>query len=158
MSENRKPHVIALRTAAVLLILVLMTTSIVSGRYARYASSATGRDTARVAKFQVTEEGFTGDPIKVLISPGETAKHQISVHNDSEVTVECSVAAVSEYENLPLTFSVGDGTSTGTTAILEPGQTKLVNLQVYWDENETSDHYIGMVDLVHLTLTVAQVD
>lgn len=158
MSENRKPHVIALRTAAVLLILVLFTTSIVSGRYARYTTSATGRDAARIAKFLVVEEGATEGMIKVRISPGETAKCQITVRNDSEVTIEYSVAAVSEYQNLPLSFSIGDGTSSGPTAILTPEQTKTVNLQVYWDANETSDRYIGMVDLVHLTLTVTQID
>ena len=81
MNENRKPHAIVLRAAAVLLILVLFTTSIVSGRYARYTSSATGHDSARVAKFRVTEEGIDGQMIKVSIAPGQTVKHEIIVHN-----------------------------------------------------------------------------
>lgn len=158
MRENRKPHVIALRTAAVLLILVLFTSSIVSGRFARYTSSATGHDGARVAKFLVTEEGVAGEMIKVRISPGETAKHQITVRNDSEVTIEYAVSALSEYENLPLSFSIADEGSAGPAAVLAPGQTKTVNLQIHWDESENSDRYIGMVDLVHLTLTAAQLD
>ena len=51
MTENRKAHVIVLRVAAVLLILVMLSTSMVAGRYARYVSSADAEDKAHVAAF-----------------------------------------------------------------------------------------------------------
>lgn len=158
MNENRKPHAIVLRAAAVLLILVLFTTSIVSGRYARYTSSATGHDSARVAKFQVTEEGISSDMLTLRVRPGYAAEHPITVHNKSEVAIEYAVHVVDSYGHLPLSLSIKDGASTGTTAILAPGDTKEVKLLVYWDESETSDRYIGMVDLIRLTLTATQVD
>ena len=158
MNENRKPHAIVLRAAAVLLILVLFTTSIVSGRYARYTSSATGHDSARVAKFRVTEEGIDGQMIKVSIAPGQTAKHEIIVHNDSEGAIAYSVIADNKHQNLPLTISVSDGKTTGSSVTLDPGVTKTVNLQIYWDETKNEDKYIGMVDTIHLVLTAAQID
>ena len=72
MTENRKAHVIVLRAAAVLLILVMLSTSMVAGRYARYTSSASGNDSARVAKFRVTESGDLKTTFIVKISPGKS--------------------------------------------------------------------------------------
>lgn len=158
MNENRKPHAIVLRAAAVLLILVLFTTSIVSGRYARYTSAATGHDSARVAKFHVTESGAVDQKLKVDIRPGEIVKQDITVHNDSEVAIAYSVIADYKHQNLPLTISVSDGISTGPSVTLDPGVTKTVYLQIYWDETKNEDKYIGMVDTIHLILTAAQID
>ena len=158
MNENRKPHAIVLRAAAVLLILVLFTTSIVSGRYARYTSAATGHDSARVAKFRVTEEGINGQMIKVSIAPGQTAKHEIIVHNDSEVAIAYSVVPDNKYRNLPLSFSITSKDSDGPSVTLGPRATKTVYLQIYWDETKNEDKYIGMVDTIHLILTAAQID
>ena len=158
MNENRKPHAIVLRAAAVLLILVLFTTSIVSGRYARYTSSATGHDSARVAKFRVTEEGIDGQMIKVSIAPGQTEKHEIIVHNDSEVAIAYSVVPDNKYRNLPLSFSITSEDSDGPSVTLGPRATKTVYLQIYWDATKNEDKYIGMVDTIHLILTAAQID
>lgn len=47
----------ALRLASCLLIAVLLTTCAVSGTFAKYVTSATGTDTARVAKWGFTEDG-----------------------------------------------------------------------------------------------------
>lgn len=88
MKENRRTPVIALRTAAVLLILVMMTTSIVSGRYARYTSSATVSDSARVAKYDVSVKAITGDQIVLDPNSSNTASYNFSVTSGSEVTVE----------------------------------------------------------------------
>ena len=40
-----------MRLASILLVCVLLTTSVISGTFAKYTSSATGSDTARVAKW-----------------------------------------------------------------------------------------------------------
>lgn len=50
-----------LRTASVLLIAVLMSTCAISGTFAKYVTSGTGSDTARVAKFgvEITANGST---------------------------------------------------------------------------------------------------
>lgn len=50
-----------MRIASVLLVVVLLTTSVISGTFAKYVTSGTGSDTARVAKFGVaiTANGTT---------------------------------------------------------------------------------------------------
>ena len=158
MTYNRRPHVILLRTAAVLLILVLLSTSMVAGRFARYTTTASGTDSARVAKFLVTESGsLTGD-VAVSLSPGETAGLEVQVTNDSDVAVSYSVAAENKYNNLPLSFTLAEDKAAVAAATLAPGQTKTLTWQVSWDAEQTDDKYLGMVDLVHLTIHVTQID
>ena len=50
-----------MRTASVLLVLTLLTVCVISGTFAKYTTTASGEDTARVAKFGVTitENGST---------------------------------------------------------------------------------------------------
>ena len=106
MNENRKPHVLVLRTAAVLLILVLLSSSMVAGRFARYTTSASGSDSARVAKFLVTQTGALTTAIKVEITPGQRISLEVEVKNDSEVAVEYAVTADNIEQNLPLEFTL----------------------------------------------------
>ena len=56
---SRKNH--TLKLAGILLALVLVTSCFVGGTFAKYVTSGTGKDTARVAKFgvKVTAEGST---------------------------------------------------------------------------------------------------
>ena len=73
MRKQIKPHVFVLRLAAVLLILVMLSTSMLAGRYARYASTATGGDSARVIRFgdlTLTESGNFYDGNKLMVIPG----------------------------------------------------------------------------------------
>ena len=51
---------VMMRLASVLLIAVLISTSAISGTYAKYVTQASGSDTARVAKWGVTA-GVTGE-------------------------------------------------------------------------------------------------
>jgi len=45
---------VMMRVASVMLVLVLLTSSVISGTFAKYVTSETGTDSARVAKFGVT--------------------------------------------------------------------------------------------------------
>lgn len=158
MSENRKPHVIALRTAAVLLILVMLSTSMVAGRYARYTTTAYGSDSARVARFSVTEEGSLFQTVPMKVRPGSNIPAQVVVTNNSEVAVAYSIEVVNHYNNLPLTFKLQDGEAAVDTANLAPGEVKTLKLLILWDEIKSDDKYIGMVDLIDLTIHVTQID
>lgn len=62
---------IMMRTASGLLIAVLLTTSIISGTLAKYTTSGSSTDTARVAKFGVTVTG-TGDAFKTSYATHDT--------------------------------------------------------------------------------------
>lgn len=81
--ENKHP-LRMMRLAAVLLVLVLLSTSIVCGRYARYASSDTAVDSARIAAFvfDVNEENHYLD-ISAIQQPGDTQTYRFTVRNHS---------------------------------------------------------------------------
>ncbi len=85
MRENRKNYVIAFRAAAVLLVLLMLSTCILAGRFARYASVAFGNDTAVVAKFWFTESGDIYTEVNVSLFPTDTVWKIFQVHNAGEV-------------------------------------------------------------------------
>lgn len=88
MSENRKIHVAMLRAAAVLLVLTLMTASIVSGHYARYTTSVTVSDSARVAKYEVTVTAGSDNQLVLDPNGSKTVSYNFLVASGSEVRVE----------------------------------------------------------------------
>ena len=58
MRKNRM-----MRLASVLLVLCLLTTSVISGTFAKYVTTVGGRDEARVARW-----GFTGENADIAIT------------------------------------------------------------------------------------------
>ncbi len=61
MKKNRM-----MRLASVLLVCVLLTTSVISGTFAKYTSEATGSDTARVAKWQIDYKANDGTAVNIV--------------------------------------------------------------------------------------------
>ena len=163
-------HTIVLRLAAVLLSLVLITTGMVSGRYARYVTSASGSDSARVAKFTVTQSILQGetDLAQTIpmpeIKPGDTVVINIVLEYDTEVAVRNTIDVQSLYSNLPLTISVQEkGTETSGSSIFTaaygPGTFKKeYEAAITWVRGSNDVDYIGMVDLIIITVTSEQVD
>lgn len=83
--------------AGILFCLVLITTALMSGLFARYCSTAEGRDTARVAKFDVSSlllpalaEGKEQHQVDVVCAQAkeESGVFQLTVTSDSEVAVQ----------------------------------------------------------------------
>ena len=163
-------HIFVMRLAAILLSLVMLTSGMVSGRYARYVTSAAGSDSARVAKFTVTQEILQGgtDLTQTIpipeIKPGETVTIDVEVEHNSEVAVRSTVEAKSLYHNLPLTICVQEkGTqnsgSSQFSAVYGPGTfTKEYEAAITWARGSDDLVYIGMVDLITITVTSEQVD
>ena len=144
---------ILMRTVAVLLMLVFLSTAMVTGRYARYISSASGEDSARVAKFDVTViEGSQTQSVTIPIQPGDYVDKYYEVTNNSEVTVALNYTVTNKYSNLPLSIL------TNLSGEIGPGETKEIPLNVTWPAEENDDKYIGMVDLLEITVQVVQVD
>ena len=173
MRKSIKIHVIMLRAAAALLILVLITSSIISGRYARYVTTTSGSAEARVAKFVVTQsilhEHERIDQTQTVsmptIKPGETVQIDIEVLHDTETSVRDIVNIKSLYDNLPLTFSVQEaGTVHSDSATFEavylPGNftKKKYEALITWAPGSNDVDYIGMVDMLVITVTSEQVD
>ena len=163
MSEKKNSHVIMLRLAAVLLVLVMLSTSMVAGRYARYVTQASASDSARVAMFRVTETGELIQAVGVKIHPGQKVPITVRIVNDSEVAVEYTVDARNESNNLLLDFDLIQDPESETpveveSVALAPGETKEFALQIYWRIEDNGVEHIGMVDRVYLTVKVTQID
>lgn len=147
---------ILMRTVAVLLILVFLSTAMVTGRYARYISSATGEDSARVARFDVTQNSTTDYEAffstKHLMKPGESTTLNVEIVNNSEVAVELQFAVENVHDNLPLEYIYP------VNKQLPPGDTGTIPLEIHWPVDDNSTAYCGMVDLLKISMTVVQVD
>lgn len=76
--------------ALVLLFLTLLTTHITGGLYARYAAQTTGRDTARVARFEIDVTPLQ-EELTVDCAVAQDTTYNFTVTNDSEVPVRYSV-------------------------------------------------------------------
>lgn len=89
-TKNRKPSGnIMMRLAAVLFCLVMFSTYLMGGLYARYVTRGGGDDSARVAKFDV--KGTGGGLVTVRAEAAESGQYAITVTNLSEVDVSYDV-------------------------------------------------------------------
>ena len=77
-----------MRVAAVLLVAVILTTCAISGTFAKYVTSGSGSDTARVAKFGVTVTG-NADTFKQTYAKDDTSA---TLTGDTVVSTEDVVA------------------------------------------------------------------
>lgn len=161
--DIRKLNRILMRTVAVLLILVLVSTGMVTGRYARYTSSASGGDSARVARFSVTETvDFFSESETVCTSfiPGEKKEITIVVDNDSEVAIAYTIQADNPYENFPLRFYVkpeAEHPDMPFCGYMQPGETATYVLVADWNGGKDIA-YSGRVDIIEITLNATQAD
>lgn len=132
-----------MRLASALLVLTLLTTSVISGTFAKYTTSASGNDSARVAKFGVTVAATGNDAFSTaydsaesatvkssntekVVAPGTKGKFTpATVTGTPEVTVEVTNEGtvdlgdgwtVNSTYYCPLEVKVGDTTLKGTDA------------------------------------------
>ena len=166
---------IVIRAAAVLLMLVLVSTSMVTGRYARYTTSASGEDSARVARFSVTdtistEAGkhfSTSNEVDILFTPGYIHPVTIIVANDSEVAISYTVTPEVPYNNLGLQFSMSKKQADNSYASLgagvygcelAPNEDAEFILYITYPSTGNDQLNMGKVDIVRLTLNATQID
>jgi len=173
--------------AAVLFCLTLLSLYSVTGVFARYTTSVQTSDQARVARFSINS-GFLQDSgstlsasIEANLTPGGEIPATIIIENKSEVAVEYTIAVKNATNNLPLSFrmekadtSSADLSGTGTTFTAQqvPGShddryTLYIKWQKAGDTGDTEEDQkakeaelalMGMVDLITVTVTAAQVD
>lgn len=166
MQRYRKREKFILSTAALLLCLVLASFYMIGNLHAKYKTQASGSDSARVAKFTITENAGDLDQTKTLaisLAPGESKEYSVSVTSNSEVDVEYSIKAECEYKNLPLQFQMTDSTGKEIEGGAEEipandSVTRTYNLKVTWPGTENSPEYAGKTDKVVVTLQAVQKD
>lgn len=139
MNNTRKRSSMMVRLVAVLAVVMMFTMCFIGGTFAKYTSSASGSDSARVAKwsFEVndteiaTTQTFTFnlfDTIKdsngtdgetdmspvdgSIIAPGTQGSFQIKLVNLSEVNATYAIDyTVTNTNSIPVKFSVDGGTN-----------------------------------------------
>ena len=161
---------IMMKAAVVLLMLVLVSTSLVTNRYARYTTTAYGEDSARVAKFSVTDvvNGFESEAeVDIRFTPGYSYPVKITVTNDSEVAIRYSVTPEVPYNNLGLLFSMSKKqadnsyASLGTNVFsgeLAPNEDAEFILYITYPSTGNDQLNMGKVDIVRLTFNASQID
>lgn len=149
-----------LKIAVVLLITAMLTGVLVSNTLAKYTTSFSGSDTARVAKFEVTSTGFNEGAVDLfdftygsavtstenVLAPGTSGSIELVFANASEVSVEVSSLTLSETNaaGVPIEYSVnntnfyaaGDAAldsalASVLTETLAPGESTSA-VSVYW--------------------------
>lgn len=94
---NGRKHNIPMCAALVLLLLTMITTHLTSGLYARYTTTASSHDSARVAKFKVS------CVVDTVTNNGTENEFKVTVTNQSDVAVTYTLEVVPDPENgIPL--------------------------------------------------------
>lgn len=165
--KNKTKMNISIRVAAVLLCLTLVSACLVSGLFARYATSGQSSDNARVAKFSVEGSGTFSQPIEANLVPGESKSADVIIENNSEVAVEYTITVTNVTNNLPLNLRMEkDGVShdaqgnsiTHTEQQLPGSHTDEYKLHIAWPKGDNDPAKMGMVDYITVTVTAAQTD
>lgn len=161
--NNRKPSPrmgagsILMRVAAVLLCMVLGSFYLMGGMFARYATTGTGSDSARVAKFDVKVTG--SEDVTVDCAESSEGTYKITISNESEVAVTYDIdvtynAVVGVTHKLEQEFGT---LAVGATNAENPG---VLTFTVDWDtitENMTNE--MNSVSLAFtVTIDVVQID
>lgn len=124
-----------MRIASVLLVAVLLTTSIISGTFAKYVTEGSANDSARVAKFgvEVTATGSLFDKTYKKVADGNTPGGTTTESTDNTVlTVESSDKVVA-----PGTKSDATGLKLAVTGTPE------VDVKVKIDVSNVKDVFLG---------------
>ena len=113
----------ALRAASALLVLTLLTTSIIGGTFAKYTTSGSVNDTARVAKWGVditTSGALYSDAYAIATAAaGEANLPATWVANPGEDSITVAAATKSDNIVAPGTKSYGNGLSFGISGVPE---------------------------------------
>ena len=139
MNNTRKRSSMMVRLVAVLAVTMMFTMCFVGGTFAKYTSSATGTDSATVAKWSfkvgetdiATTDTFAFDLFKTIkdsngtadendmspvdgtiIAPGTQGSFDLVLTNASQVTAQYAIDyTVTNNNDIPVKFSVDGGTT-----------------------------------------------
>jgi len=174
--------VILIRIAAVLFCLVLISTSMMSGLYARYTVGAPSGDGAGVARFVFLDEGLDVSPTPLLqeLQPGAAETYSFTVTNQStdavsEVALSYEIV-IHTTANLPITYKLtcetnGKGASAATVNAAAGVITWLggrmnaseatehrYTLTVSWPSEKNDAKYAMEIDYALLSVQCEQID
>lgn len=171
MKSNHSFSEIVLTCASILLCFTIVSSYLTAGMFARFVSSDTVSDSARVATFNVSETGTLVGYFAAELIPDVPCVRDIVVKNNSEVAISYTITIRNESNNMDMSFRFGtegdmqdmnpsaDGyTCTSYLGALSEGQN--YKLEITWNSKgpEIDLEYMGCVDLIKVTLIATQVD
>lgn len=163
MKQQRRMN-IPMCLAGILFCLTLISIHLTSGLYAKYTTQSSSEDTARVAKFEVTETATSfSNNFEIPMTPGTLSK-TITIENKSEVAIRYEITVENRTGNLPLDIyvlraqdTVESSTTNSWKSDIAVGETENITMQIQW-EKEGALAYMGMVDVLRISLEAEQID
>lgn len=153
----KKKHNVFFLSFIVIFALVLISSQMVIGINAKFFSSDSATDSARVASFEVvadiTDESNMAITAPIEMIPSGEITIKIKVESTSEVAVKGNIKVVST-GNLPLTITNG----TSTFNMNAGGGTYETTVTISWPADKNDAKYSGEVDIVTISITTEQVD
>ena len=153
----------------VLFFLVIISSYMTGGFYAKYATTSSGSDSARVAKFDIKIDDTQGKFVSenFVISdfvPGKSETRKLQITNSSEVAVKYTLT-VKTTGNLPLNIKVEDVSLNSSNELVYMGNIAIggspVELEMLIEfENKDEDNYLLSYELdkIDIILSVEQID
>lgn len=165
--KNNKFSIIVSITMFFLFAFVLITSSLLVNLYAKYHTSNTATDQARVAIFDIdvnVKDGIgnvISESINYDFTPGSSVKLNVKFDgSNNEVMVKYTIN-VSTYGNLPLTINAGSTnllTDPVVGEIAPHSSASIQEIVIDWDEIHNSYLFSGEIDLITVTIIIEQVD
>lgn len=156
MRQHNKKTPTVFYVGVMLLCAFLVTSHMMSGLYARYTSAASNDSSARVAKFEFSDNWQAQSQTLLIpyqdMYPGKKITVPIEIKNNGEVAIKCIVKVENLTGNLPIE------TKEVYNQPVPMNSRNKFNIEIEWQKSENSLDYAGKVDLVRVTVTVEQVD
>lgn len=115
--KNKNKVNIPLFLAGILFCLTLISSSLTSNLIAKYSTTVSGSDSARVAKFDVIATKDISQLDKIELVPGDrdsSGTYKFTIKNNSEVVVKYSVIVEGVPNQVKVVFNGTEKTQTGT--------------------------------------------
>ena len=169
VTQPNKKIPFVFKLALMLTSLLMLSFHLTGGLYARYTTTASGSDSARVARFDFTINADLATQFQNLslnMAPGENQTVQIKVQNKGEVALRCVVTAVNLTGNLPLqiegaTGDLQEGDEVVVSRDIGIGDDLTFDWKVVWPTDDPKNKdvgYMGKMDMIRITVAVEQVD
>ena len=173
MEKKRNISTLAMRILSILFCLTLISMWMTANMYARYTTEANGEDSARVAKFYISDTNDLTKTYAVTLTPDKTETIGIKIINNSEVAVRYTFSFETK-GNAPLTISMENDSTTaesGTTDVLtKESDENIWNVEKEAAVNEEDCYqaeislgdagyqYSGSVAMITMTVKAEQID
>lgn len=164
---------IVLTCASILLCFTIVSSYLTAGIFARFVSSDTASDSARVATFNVDKQGALTTSFAAEFVPDVPCYKEIVVQNKSEVAIEYTITILNKSNNMDLWFRFGTDeddlrkntltpeVATYTTYFASSSEQKRYVLEIIWKSSGDplrDLEYMGAVDQIAVTLIATQVN